>query len=301
VPIRPEELSRLAKHVGVLIAEDRPCRKCGYNLVGLKTDGKCPECGQSIHEKKRGPRFQDQMIDAPIGWLKGFRRGASFLMMGGWLMSCALVAWAYLRQPACGFAALAGAALWSAGAILATPPRPRGKASLDDPAREWRILRLCARWSQPLWCAGIAFAIGEYFSDAVSPPLIWLSTFCLITALIGCWPLLIIQSNLAYWASDTDLANRLRHSAWGLGIGLGLGCGVSYAIGDHVAGSMIGDVLIFAAWAGPILVSLGYVLLSLWQLWRMASWIMLNRATASMRDDRLRARATNARAPVKPL
>jgi hypothetical protein len=34
----------------LLVEEDLPCVGCGYNLRGLKEDGKCPECGLAIGE-----------------------------------------------------------------------------------------------------------------------------------------------------------------------------------------------------------------------------------------------------------
>jgi DNA-directed RNA polymerase subunit RPC12/RpoP len=299
MPIRPEELARFA--APVLIAEEWKCRKCGYNLIGLKTDARCPECGRLILDKKRGPRFGDQMIDAPMSWLKVFRRGAGLLMAGGWIMSLGLLAWSWLRLPACGVVAMIGAGLWAFGSVLATRPRPKTKASLQDPVQEWRTLRPWGRWSQPFWAVAIGLTLGEQLSDAISPELVWGSGICFACAMIGCWPMLILISNLAFWASDTDLANRLRNAPIGLGIGLAIGVGVLSLIGDNIAGSLLGSLLFVAAWAGPILVSLGYMLIALWQLWRMSSWVMLNQANAALRDDRLRARAMRARAPAKPL
>lgn len=37
------------------ILEDRECRKCGYNLRGLRLEGRCPECGEFILPRSTGP------------------------------------------------------------------------------------------------------------------------------------------------------------------------------------------------------------------------------------------------------
>jgi hypothetical protein len=194
-----------------------------------------------------------------------------------------------------------GGLVWSLGSFIATRPRPLMKATITNPLLEWSILRWWARLSQPMWCVGIGLGVWYQISDSISSPLLFAAGAFILAGLIGWWPLMIIQSNLAYWASDTDLANRLRHASWGVGIGLSLGTGVFYVIGDSWCGGLIGSILFFAAWAGPIFVSLGYVMLSLWQLWRMACWVTLNKVNESMRDDRLRARAMQASVPVKPL
>jgi hypothetical protein len=33
-----------------IISNNLPCRKCSYNLRGLKFDGRCPECGEPIRD-----------------------------------------------------------------------------------------------------------------------------------------------------------------------------------------------------------------------------------------------------------
>jgi hypothetical protein len=46
---------RLAKLLGRMrldaagyIDQDRPCGQCGYNLRGLRPEGRCPECGTDV-------------------------------------------------------------------------------------------------------------------------------------------------------------------------------------------------------------------------------------------------------------
>jgi hypothetical protein len=60
------------------IAEDTPCRKCGYNLRGLSSDGRCPECGTSVGFSLQGDllRFCDP------GWVETLRRGIQCIIAG---------------------------------------------------------------------------------------------------------------------------------------------------------------------------------------------------------------------------
>jgi predicted Zn-ribbon and HTH transcriptional regulator len=46
------------------IHEDRFCRKCGYNLRGLRIEGRCPECGEFILPRSTGPSLTT--IAAPL-------------------------------------------------------------------------------------------------------------------------------------------------------------------------------------------------------------------------------------------
>jgi hypothetical protein len=39
---------------GQVVAEDRPCLVCGYNLKTIMTDGKCPECGTPVARSLQG-------------------------------------------------------------------------------------------------------------------------------------------------------------------------------------------------------------------------------------------------------
>jgi hypothetical protein len=57
------------------IAEDKTCRECGYNLRGLKTDGRCPECGSEVATSLLG----HELLYASLPWLKTIARGFRYM------------------------------------------------------------------------------------------------------------------------------------------------------------------------------------------------------------------------------
>ena len=61
-----------------VVATDTPCRKCGYNLRGLSTDGRCPECGTPVGYSFHGDllRFCDP------NWVETLYKGAKSFIIG---------------------------------------------------------------------------------------------------------------------------------------------------------------------------------------------------------------------------
>lgn len=60
------------------VAEDIPCRRCGYNLRGLQSTGQCPECGAEVALSVLGDRlrFSDPQWVAKVG------RGCRLIILG---------------------------------------------------------------------------------------------------------------------------------------------------------------------------------------------------------------------------
>lgn len=294
MPIRLEDLRAAAKQSQPIVG-DRPCRHCGYNLVGLKSDQNCPECGKPIAGPKDLPRYADQMVNAPMRWLKHFHFGCSLLFWSGIVLTI-LGIWLFLTLRAGVAMTFAAVSLaWAVGAWISVAPRPKSKAMVIDPAREWQWARILARVSQWFWpAAGTACASSIVTSGTLSAGLAAAAIACTVIALVGWWPLGMVLSNLAYWSSDTELADRLRNASWLTAIGLLASAAYLSLAGAGVFGGRIGGFLILIAWTGGIIVPAGYGLVALWQLWRMSHWVLMNHVTAAARDDRLVAKAAKA-------
>lgn len=317
MPIALQDLRRATP--GLIISEDRPCRACGYNLLGLKDDGACPECGHKVRAPKRAPQFTDQMSDAPLSWLIRFRRGGTLLCAGGWGITLGLIAWAICGHIACVLFALAMSLAWLAGTLIVTLPRPglgllvgtpalrAGRLDLgaqSDPAAEWKLWRTGARATQPAWTLALLGAAliqvnGWYTPLAVAPVGV-----LLLIGVAGWWPLMLHQSNLAYWACDTDLCTKLRHCSWASALGMGIGAAMFGLVGGLMGGvlgtkfavlGLFAMTLVLLSWVGLGVFAMGYTLSALWNIMRLGHWSVVTHLNRDLRDERLRRRAARAR------
>jgi len=66
--------------VSVTVAQ--PCIKCGYSLLGLRTDSRCPECGTPVDRSLRG----DLLIYSDSTYVDSLRKGATLIMASILLM-----------------------------------------------------------------------------------------------------------------------------------------------------------------------------------------------------------------------
>lgn len=66
------------RSVGDGILDDRMCRRCGYNLRGLRRDGRCPECGTAVAISLEG----DLLRYADPRWVERLGRGSRFILNG---------------------------------------------------------------------------------------------------------------------------------------------------------------------------------------------------------------------------
>lgn len=302
MPIRTDELERLTKRNAVLIAEPRRCKKCGYNLVGLKTDAKCPECGLAITAARPPNRFADQMSGAPIRWLARYQRGTTLLCIGGWGMAAGLIAWAITGHIGGVLFAFVASVLWVAGTFVSTIARPEAR-DRPNPRTEWGHLRRWARITQPAWAIAFAGAAVIQGFNLVTPLSIAIVAAILMVGVAGWWPLLILHANMAYWASDTELADKLRNCSWASAPGMGIGAAMVGVIGGMTGGlghrfvtlGYFAVGLAVSIWIALGLFALGYTLSALWGLMRLGHFAMAAHMNVEMRDERLRQRASKAR------
>jgi hypothetical protein len=126
------------------IDADTFCSQCGYNLRGLRSDGRCPECGLSIAESIRG----DALCFADPDWLRKIELGTLVKLWSVLILVIMVgVAVALPRAPIspilvwlppllCG-----GGWIWST--YLITTPEPRLEKR-EDPVNLRRIVRISA-------------------------------------------------------------------------------------------------------------------------------------------------------------
>lgn len=77
----------IAVSVDGRIAEDKLCVDCGYNLRGLSTDGRCPECGADVEASLRGHELQA----ASLPWLREICQGFALMKRAVLIALCALL------------------------------------------------------------------------------------------------------------------------------------------------------------------------------------------------------------------
>lgn len=300
MPIASEELRRLRP--GVLIAEDRACRKCSYNLRGLMDNAACPECGRAIKDVDPA-RYPDHMVDAPARWVSGFRVGTTLLCIGGWVMAVGLIGWGIFGHLAWVIGALAGSIAWAVGTVVATRPRPKTKRMEIDPVAEWWKWRLWARLSQPGWCIALIGLVMIQWQGWYTPVAIVPAAVFLLIGVVGWWPLMVMQSNLAYWASDSELADKLRNCSWASALGMGIGVAMMGMVGGLNGGlsarlAIVGyfaTAMVLSLWILLGVFALGYTLLAIWHLARLGVWVTMAQTNVAMRDERMAERVRRAR------
>lgn len=110
---------------GVLIT-DIACRRCSYNLRGLREDGRCPECGIRVGLSTRG----DLLRFADPTWVETVARGLKIILwmiLVGFIAGAAAAALSATGNRAAAIPASLVAAIGSFyGVWLMTEPDPSG-------------------------------------------------------------------------------------------------------------------------------------------------------------------------------
>lgn len=127
-----------------LIAEDLPCRHCGYNLRTLSTKVQCPECGTSVGRSVHG----DYLRYADPAWVRGLATGASLVfaaitlqtlhsvILGGLVLASLFVPkWFFMIG--FGVSLIAGIGFWL---MTTADPGRRDAPERRDPKKVARIL-----------------------------------------------------------------------------------------------------------------------------------------------------------------
>ena len=202
-----------APPAGRTLAEDTPCRRCGYNLRSLRESGKCPECATPVALSLR----DDLLKFADPKWMRMVALGAS--LVGFAIVGCLVavvvlmvilaagipLAWpVFLIWPPAGAVMLVGQ--WLVTRRDPSAPLDTGKATTGLMVRVLLIVTLALlfmlsgvqRWIGPL---------GPLSQTLVS--LFW-------TVLTVAWVLLYFRhlAELCARIPDPELVRACRHTSW---------------------------------------------------------------------------------------
>jgi len=299
------------------VVVDRPCRRCSYNLKGLKTGDRCPECGTPINSARRYVTG-DSITECPLAFIHALHRGAIILLWSALIAGIGAV-WFVVQNASSpnlhSAAAIAclGAAGWACGVYFLHSPRPGALAraklnsSGDHPKPADSLWRLVNRLSQALWLLAILFfwtsttmyatvaaALNSnspaILSDSVAKFFFVAGWFCVALAVIGFFSLCYYMALLCDWAADHDLAHRFRTAPLLTLLGGGV-CGyLLLQIGGYIAtptrlgpmssiSMVILVILLLFFCKGSVFIWISFA--------NLMSWALKNRDTASEIDRRV--------------
>lgn len=203
--------------VDSVIMEARPCRKCGYDLKGLRVGGKCPECGEPIRARKKsfGPR-EGTMSDAPPAYVKRVGLGFTLMSVGIILSLLGVPIGCFVPYGLLG-AILLGSLFWIAGGWIITGPRPAEFREVHNPIMDnprWRtgVRVAAAMWPGFLLLTGLAIATQSM--GVLGTVLLILAGIIGLLSLAGMIPISIYIAEIEFWMSDDTGGWQLRGAAW---------------------------------------------------------------------------------------
>lgn len=227
------------------ISEHTKCGGCGYDLYGLRVGNACPECGRVIL-----PSIQragsSNLVEAPIPYISKLGAGFALMASGVTTLAACLALLAGPRPAVIGLQGqavtmnipilrfqsfiapvvggsliLAAAALWFLGVLVISGPRPTIEKASPALDALWRRLALWSRATQACLVAApllvLAMTLAPGLPAIVHAVSFWAALGLLAIGLIGWWPTGWLTSEVADWASDTDLARQIKYAVFGMG------------------------------------------------------------------------------------
>jgi uncharacterized membrane protein len=207
------------------VVTDTPCRKCGYNLRGLSTAGRCPECGTPV-----GYSFHGDLLQfCDPNWVETLYKGAQAFVIGVVVIVLGTIV-VGLMGAATGSAAaaallvglvvLVGWGLTVLGWWRMTEPDPSGLGE-DQYGTSRKIIRVAL-------IVGIVQQILNMLGKVVGPEsglMIGIQLLALVAGIVGVvgfFAQLTYLKKLALRIPDPVLSNRANFLTYALPISYGL-------------------------------------------------------------------------------
>jgi len=220
------------------IVSDVACRRCGYNLRGLREDGCCPECGTPIGLSTRG----DLLRFANPAWAERLALGIKYILWGliisivvGAVGGCATgvlggnVALLHVVSLLAGLIGVYGA--W-----LLTSPDPSGIGE-DRHVTARKIVRFALLVGLLGECLQIVQTAATTLPSVATILLLLLAGLAGLVGVVGEIAKYFYLEKLADRIPNPKLAGQARFLRWALGVTFGLGAvlGTMVAISAVVA------------------------------------------------------------------
>lgn len=224
-PGMPPMPSSMAVTNDGVVTSDTACRKCGYNLRGMPTDGRCPECGIAVAMSLQGDLLRFSEPD----WLGNLRRGVNLILAGIALIVIMVIGEIAITmrgtsplmvQSMATIGGLFAGLLMIGGAWLLTAPDPSGVGE-DKYGTSRKIIRvalLVGLGNHVLNVANIAIHPDEGIAMMFQLAAIVAS----IIGLVGQAAQLQYISKLALRIPDMKLSARARFLMWAIAIDYGI-------------------------------------------------------------------------------
>jgi hypothetical protein len=292
-----------------VIAFERSCAKCGYNVQGLRWGQNCPECGTPIRSSSR---FSASMVDAPIPELRRIALAARTLAWCTLAGAALAIASRVALEPVLAFLA-ALAALGAAWGVWQITRRVDAEAAAlhEGTARTWQVA--LARWGSLAWAGacvllamllaasnaaqaglGLAFGRQQFIVPAKSAWMAGVASLLLVVGLAALGLLAVRLADLAQWGNDDETAQGFYTGAWCV---LGGGGGVlALAFATPLLGSLAFlGVVALVLFAGALALGVPLMMWNLLRLARTCAWAVTNArdalGTQARRAERVRADA----------
>lgn len=307
---------------GAMVQSDRPCERCGYNLIGLPLAGRCVECGTPISDfasasstedvlaKPRRPRAA-KPTEYPLPVLRRLAWGTTLMAVGGGMVGGAFLAgWASAwpqawgtvgLQPRVALAAVLlvgvpGSVIFWLGAVqtfVGVEAATLAEALRVDPlagsSERLRTAALAAAGVIPLLCgmlgSGLALrALGEPASGMV----LWAAWLAALALGAAIPPISLMLSQLAFREGNDAAMHGFEQGSWLAPLGVWGGCLLALAGG--ALGDWVGQALLAGATALAVY-AIGVFLAAAFSLAASCRWALTNRRTAIAMDERFAERS----------
>ena len=208
------------------ITEDTECLACGYNLRGLRTDGRCPECGTAIGRSIHG----NFLKFANPQWVRRLATGMKLILWGLLINIIVGILGAVLANAlgmplaVLGLISLLAGLVGLAGTWMLTSPDP---SQLDEGwelnARQLiRITMLIGLGGQLVNIASHLILQGVGASKGMVVSLTVVSIALGLVHLVGVFAQFVYFGKLAMRIPDRKLSQSTRTVMWGYVVGRGL-------------------------------------------------------------------------------